>query len=676
MAAFYSLSLEKHNSISDSEIIGKLSQEYSQRYQNQKKDLTRSWGLTIPIVRRLYQDNAGRIADLDEWYVLYEYSIPRRSKRIDVVLLSPRAIYVIECKIGSAEYSPADERQLKDYCLDLRDFHLESARRTIVPILLCSEAPPRPTDFGCISTKLHNTQFANAYNLGEIVSQADLNFRSLPSDLDAVAWDNSEYMPTPTIIEAARTIYADKTVSAIARNQAGEDNLGRTQAAVLDAIKDARANGSKAICFITGVPGAGKTLAGLNIVHGRDFQDEDKDLGIFLSGNSPLVKVLSEALAVDLAQREGGNRTEARRQVSTFITNVHSFIDEYFGDPVKDEKLPPENVLVYDEAQRAWTAEHKARKSYGAIKQSEPDILLSIMNRFSGWAVIICLVGGGQEINTGEAGLREWGRSLKSEHSSWKIYVSPSLKQGDHTTGHTTLFDSLPDGLNIVEDERLHLTVGIRAPRAKAVSEWVASVLESDVQDASRLLREDLQRYPIVITRDLQLARRWLREKAAYDARTGIVASSGGRRLRAEGLDPSNGLRGDSDQGVLGAWYLNSPNDVRSSNFLEVVSTEYGIQGLEIDWAGVLWDADLRMTQDGWQCRSFIGTRWQKVDEQQKQYTLNKYRVLLTRARDGMVIFVPKGDSMDATRDPQFYDGTFEYLKGLGIPDAQVDLEE
>lgn len=680
MPAFYSARFAEQNSTSAAEIVGQLSLTYKNHYQNQKKDLTRSWEYTVPFMQRLYRQSAIRITDLSDWRILYEYPIPRRSKRIDVVLLSPRVVYVIEIKMGANDFSPADDRQVRNYCLDLRDFQIASESRVIVPILLCTHAQARTNRLGSRASGVTDTQFANPETLPSILETADSVFSDLPSDLDAVSWESSPYMPTPTIIEAAQVMYSDKTVTAIARSHAGSDNLGVTQAAVLDAIAKARKDGSKAICFITGVPGAGKTLAGLNIVHGRDFKTEDKDLGIFLSGNSPLVKVLSEALAVDFAEREGVDRAEARRQVSTFITNVHAFIDDYYANPTKiqagdggeiekSKKLPPERVLIYDEAQRAWTAEHKARKSYGAITESEPNILLSIMSRFSGWAVIVCLVGGGQEINTGEAGLREWGRSVEDKFPDWTVYVSSNLKEGDHSTGHRTLFDTTPTHLKICEDSRLHLTVGIRAPRAKGISEWVAAVLNNDVATAQRLLSEELDRYPISVTRSLENAKQRLREEEVDKVRTGIIASSGGRRLRAVGPDPYFGLRGDSSQQVLGAWYLNSPNDVRSSNFLEVVATEYAVQGLEIDWAAVLWDADLRKIGGEWVCRSFVGTRWQNVNEQQRQYTINKYRVLLTRAREGMVIFVPEGNPEDVTRLPEFYDGTFEYLRCIGVPE-------
>jgi hypothetical protein len=514
---------------------------------------------------------------------------------------------------------------------------------------------------------VNNVQRSNATNLGRIIRHCESKFQNFPTFLDAVIWNNSAYMPTPSIIEAAQTLYARKSVAAISRNQAGIENLSKTTNAVLKAIKSAQQARSKVICFITGVPGAGKTLAGLNIVHGKEFQTGDKELGIFLSGNSPLVKVLKEALTRDVVNREKVNRSQAEHKVGTFIQNVHTFIDDYYGKP---DRFPPDRVLIYDEAQRAWTAEHKSRKSKGRINASEPDILLSIMSRFDGWAAIICLVGGGQEINTGEAGLREWGRTLENRFSNWKVFISPELKEGDHTTGHSTLFASTPTNVDLTEDSSLHLAVDIRALRTKGLSEWVTALLDRRSSDAIRIFIEELTRYPIVVTRSVEAARCWLQTKGNALARTGIVASSGGRRLRAIGYDSYHGLRGDSSQKELGAWYLNESNDVRSSNFLEVVATEYAIQGLEIDWAGLFWDADLRFINGKWEFRQFKGTSWQAVrDPQMKQYILNKYRVLLTRGREGLVIYVPLGNLNDQTRLPKFYDETFEYLRGLGIPE-------
>jgi hypothetical protein len=662
MPAFYAASLLEHSTTPIETIVGKVTIQYGSRHVDQKGDLTRSWESTIKIVNAFYTANAQSIPDLDKWTVLYEYPIPRREKRIDVVLLSEFVVYVIEIKAGQSNFLPTDVRQVVEYALDLRDFHLESHSRPIVPILLCTHARPSLKEEPSIAGLVQDTQKCTPDSLGSAISTFESKLTSEWS-IDPLAWDNSAYLPTPTIVEAAQTLYSTNSVKQISRNQAGIENLTKTTDAVLHAIRKAQREGTKIICFITGVPGAGKTLAGLNIVHGEKFKNEEGDLAVFLSGNSPLVKVLKEALTRDVVHRDKLGRHAAEHKVGTFIQNVHSFIDSHYLDP----EPPPDRVLIYDEAQRAWTAAHKRRKSNGRISDSEPDLLLSIMSRFEGWAAIICLVGGGQEINTGEAGLREWGRSLETEFATWKVYISPNLKEGDDTTGHTTLFTTTPSGLSLTEIDELHLTVAIRAIRSRGLSEFVAALLHANDERASQLLQTELRRYPIVLTRNPEVARQWLRDRALGGGRTGIVASSGGRRLRAIGFDPYYGLRGDSDQKTLGAWYLNPPDDVRSSNFLEVVATEYAVQGLEIDWSGVFWDCDLSFQDGTWTQRAFKGTRWQNVSDQQKQYILNKYRVLLTRAREGMVICVPEGDHKDKTRLPKLYDGTFEFLMDIGI---------
>lgn len=666
MGAFYFDTLLGHQETDATKIYGYVSTAYSNHHLDQKKQQSHSWIDTIKIFKKIHSDFRTVILDLDEWTILYEYKIPRRAKRIDVTLLSKNLIFVIEVKNHQTAFLPSDVAQLEDYCLDLRDFHFESKDKTIIPILLCTDAPTLSTKFQLTDDLVKETVFANSHNVGDLIIEAYHFYSGLSETIiDAMNWNTSKYSPTPTIIEAAQTLYSGQNVAEIARSHAGAENLTNTTSAVLDAIKEAQNTNSKIICFITGVPGAGKTLAGLNIVHNREFQTDDGELGVFLSGNSPLVKVLSEALARDFSKREKINKPEAKRRVKTFIHNVHEFIDEYYDEK---DKLPVDRVLIYDEAQRAWTKEHKSRKSNGLINESEPEILLSIMNRFSDWGVVIALVGGGQEINTGEAGLREWGKSIETKFSDWKVYVSPELKQGDHSTGNLKLFDSIPSNVEIIENKFLHLNVSIRSYKAKELSEWVALVLENKPDEAKIIYEQRLTDYPLYITRDINLAKDWLRQKARGTRRTGIVASSGGRRLKAAGYDPFHGLRGDSSQDELGAWYLNSPEDVRSSNFLEILATEYAVQGLEIDWVGVFWDADLRRENGNWDFKQFKGTKWQKVnDEQRKQFILNTYRVLLTRAREGMIIWLPNGDGIDSTRLPVYYNLTFEYLIECGI---------
>jgi len=652
------------------QIVGAISQEYSNFHLDQKQQQTKTWADSVRIFKEFYKSSRQHF-DLANWGILYEYNIPRRAKRIDAVLLSKNLIFVIEIKNRQSRYNSQDIAQLEDYCLDLRDFHYQSRNRTIIPILLCTEATEVRNELSPSTEQVYKTLFANKDSLADVVQAVFGYFGETDdSEISLLEWNNSQYLPTPTIIEAAEALYAGKNVAEISRYQAGAENLTRTTAAILNAIKQAQKKKLKTICFITGVPGAGKTLAGLNIVHNREFQSEEKELGVFLSGNSPLVKVLSEALSRDFGKREKQSLKEARRKVKTFIQNVHEFIDEYYFDKTR---VPIDRVLIYDEAQRAWTKEHKAKKSNGSITESEPEILLSIMSRFTDWAVIIALVGGGQEINTGEAGLRGWGNALETVFSDWNVFISPELKDGDHSTGNLTLFESAPSSLSVFEDESLHLRVSIRSYKAQELSRWVSLVLDGKSVEAKRVLTENMRHYPIVITRNLDVAKAWLSGKARGTRRIGVVASSGGRRLKAIGYDPYYGLRGDSSQDELGAWYLNLPTDVRSSNFLEVIATEYAVQGLELDWAGVFWDADLRRVGDRWDFKQFKGTKWQSVsDSQRRQFILNKYRVLLTRAREGFIIYVPMGSLDDETRKVEFYEQTYEYLKACGVGEIDV----
>ena len=665
MASFYHSTLQQHQTTPTGHIVGIISLIYSDHHLDQKQQQTKTWADTVEIVKQFFSETSNKIDDLGNWGILYEYKIPRRAKRIDVVLLSSNLIFVLEIKNHQNSFRSADTVQLEDYCLDLRDFHFESKGKIIIPILLCTDAPIIRNEISKSDDFVQKTLFANSKNISEIIQSITKLFAEDTDNICFEDWNNSKYTPTPTIIEAAQILYSGQNVAEISRNHAGVENLTSTTNAVIEAITQAQKSKSKIICFITGVPGAGKTLAGLNIVHNREFQTDNKELGVFLSGNSPLVKVLSEALARDFSKREDVNKAEAKRRVKTFIHNVHEFIDEYYLDK---KKIPVDRVLIYDEAQRAWTKEHKTKKSNGEITESEPDILLSIMNRYNDWAVIIALVGGGQEINTGEAGLWEWGKSIEEKFSNWKVYISPELRQGDHSTGNFTLFETTPTNIEVVEDKNLHLRVSIRSYKAQELSQWVGLVLDGKNEEAANIFENKLKSYPVFITRDLDTAKIWLKKKARGSRRTGIVASSGGRRLKAFGYDPFHGLRGDSSQDELGAWYLNPAEDVRSSNFLEIIATEYAVQGLEVDYAGVFWDADLRRADGKWYFTQFKGTKWQTVaDEQRKQFILNKYRVLLTRAREGIIIWVPRGDDNDTTRQSEFYDETYNYIKSCGV---------
>jgi len=460
-------------------------------------------------------------------------------------------------------------------------------------------------------------------------------------------------------------LYRGHSVEEISRSDAGAKNLLQTMDTISEIIRISRAQSQKAICFVTGVPGAGKTLVGLNIA--TTYQDKNNDLySVFLSGNGPLVAILREALARDKVKNEKdkGNKLkkgEAMSEVKMFIQNVHNFRDECLIDLVKP---PIEHVVLFDEAQRAWNLEQTAnfmrqKKNKPDFSQSEPEFLISCMDRHSDWAVILCLVGGGQEINTGEAGIGEWLKSLDRSFSEWQVYISPHLTDSEYNAQEE--IDKIATHGNVHFMEDLHLSVSMRSFRAENVSLFVKQILDLNPIEAHTTLQKIQEKYPVVITRDLKKAKQWLREHARGSERYGIVVSSQAQRLKPHAIDVKSPI--DPIH-----WFLDGKNDVRSSYYLEDVVTEFDIQGLELDWACVTWDADFRFKQGDWEYRSFVGDRWNQIKKRERMvYLKNAYRVLLTRARQGMVIVVPEGDPLDPTRKSEYYDPTFEYLKGIGV---------
>jgi hypothetical protein len=479
--------------------------------------------------------------------------------------------------------------------------------------------------------------------------------------IDGETWGSAPYQPTPTIIEAARALYARHSVEAISRHDAGARNLRLTSVGVEEIIDRARGNSEKAIVFVTGVPGAGKTLVGLNVATRRQTFGEAR--AVYLSGNGPLVAVLQEALTRDELARVGNNERKGvvRQRVKPFIQNVHHFRDE----GVRTTSAPYDHVVIFDEAQRAWTKAKttdfmRRRKKVANFSQSEPEFLVSYLDRHNGWAVVVCLVGGGQEIQTGEAGIGEWFEAVRLRFPHWRVYVSPSLTDSEYAAQLT--LERLGSVVSLVRDERLHLATSMRSFRSEKVSAFVKAVLDSDTTSAQALLREIMRRYPMAVTRDLARAKAWIRAHARGSERFGLVASSHAQRLKPHAID----VRVNVDPVQ---WFLNDRHDTRSSYYLEDAATEFQVQGLELDWVCVTWDADLRRHAESWRYHSFRGDVWTTIHkEDRKRYLLNAYRVLLTRARQGMVVFVPPGDESDPTRAPTFYDDTYEYLTGLVVP--------
>lgn len=650
--AWYGASIAEFAATEPAKIMGRLAMaggfalEHAQRV---------AWVEQIRILKDALSEVHGEI--------LFEFSVPRLGRRIDVVLLIGSAVFVLEFKVGQKRFERAAIEQVWDYALDLKNFHEASHHICIVPILIatassiCPELDPHMDD-----DRVYRPIMAMPSGLAAIVNR--LVRETAAQVLDVPNWLRAPYRPTPTIVEAARALYAKHSVDAIARYDAGAHNLRVTSARLEALVDQARRTREKKICFVTGVPGAGKTLVGLNIATRRGLVDTDTH-AVFLSGNGPLVAVLREALARDeyCRLKEEGRRERKgviRKRIETFIQNVHHFRDYALEDP----RPPNDHVVIFDEAQRAWDLKQttnfmRRKKNRPEFNQSEPDFLIATMDRHIDWAVIVCLVGGGQEINTGEAGIGEWLAAMAKGFRDWTIHISSRLTDSEYESGRAlNVIAELP---NVQFEDELHLSVSMRSFRAENVSAFVKALLDRNTLVAKDAYTRFASRYPIYVTRDLNRAKQWIREKARGSERYGLVASSRAQRLKPHAIDvrvPTNPVH----------YFLNDSHDTRSSFFMEDAATEFQVQGLELDWACVTWDADLRNSDDGWSHHDFRGNRWTKVkDPAAQHYSVNAYRVLLTRARQGMVIFVPQGASDDNTRDAAFYDPTFELLRDCGV---------
>jgi len=653
--ADYSASLSEFLTSLPDSIIGRLTQRSRFPVENAQ---VRAWAEQVALLKDVLRPYAG------EGRIYFEYAVPRLGKRIDTVLVLRGLVFVIEFKVGERRFARYACDQVWDYALDLKNFHETSHDKVLVPVLVVTEAPPtaasprvRKARDGVVEPLL-----CNKHTLAPAIENMLTTQAATPWDVDA--WEAGRYRPTPTIVEAAMALYAGHGVAEIARSDAGAKNLGQTTQAVESIIAECRARQKKAICFVTGVPGAGKTLVGLNIA--TRHADAGELHSVFLSGNGPLVRVLQEALARDQVQRErqrgrSVTKSQVTQRVKAFVQNVHHFRDEY----LRDARPPSDHIAVFDEAQRAWNAEQTAafmerKKNKPGFTMSEPEFLISCLDRHPGWAVIVCLVGGGQEINTGEAGISEWLAAVLRSFPHWEVHISSELHDSEYAA--ETALVALQSNGRVQTNPDLHLSVSMRSFRAENVSTLVKRVLDLDMRGAREAWMTLRDRYPIVLCRSVPRAKAWLREQARGSERYGLVVSSQAQRLRPHAIhvkspvDPVH-------------WFLHGKDDVRSSYYMEDVATEFQVQGLELDWAGVVWDGDFRKSSHGWEHYSFVGTRWQRIRAADRQaFQKNAYRVLLTRARQGMVIVVPEGDAADPTRDPGYYDETFHYLQDIGFP--------
>lgn len=667
MAAYYKSRLDEFVDADLKKVFGALSQHYAgDGYFQLLSTQSVSWQESLPVLQETIRSVLSDIPESHDWGLLLEYPLYRLRRRIDLVLLARDLVFAVELKVGAKEATAADKHQAEEYALDLRDFHRASHDLRIQPILCCTELAS--SDEPIASRDPDQVQEVLTTHASGLAAAIGKTFRAMSGNLggqlDPAVWDSSPYEPVPTIIEAATTIFAGHSVRDISRASAA--NLAECSQEVLRLIEEARRDGRKRLIVVTGVPGAGKTLAGLNVAHGGTGVEEDEGKAVYLSGNSTLVLVIREALAQDekaraVARGEKKTLKAIRHDLQTRIQHIIDFLREYIQHDA--ERAPHEHAIVFDEAQRAWD-EAQGKKKFDR-NATEPELLLEILGRHKDWAAIVCLVGAGQEINSGEVGMLQWGEALKPE-LGWEVIAPRAAIHGGSDTAGTAMFaETVPHGLDLTVNDRLRLTVPMRSYRSEAVSEWVNAVLAGDVAHAAELATR-LTEYPITLTRSLPTCREWLKQQTRGQRRSGLLASTSANRLLAEGLGASLTVE---DKNKICHWYLKPEHDYRSSNFLEVTANEYTCQGLELDFAGVCWGGDfMRETSSrDWSYRRLRSTKWTRVHSLDvRRFILNKYRVFLTRAREGMVLFVPRGDLADITRPPLKYDELAEYLSACG----------
>jgi hypothetical protein len=660
MASYFRASLPEFLETSESEVFAALTLAYANSgYSQMKSDQPLTWWADITTLRHSLDELRSTHPASRQWQVILEFSIPRKERRLDVVLLTGSEIILLECKKGPS--SSEAIRQVEQYALLLHYFHKPSHRQRIYPIVVSASSPlkgqsaikQRELSFPTLpSFWIAPTVVSSWHSLANLLASIS-EIKSAPPD--GAAWDNGAYRPTPTIIDAALALRSGLKIREIAHSEAAEHDIQTVTEDIRHIVAQAQTNHQHVICFLTGVPGSGKTLVGLSLAH---LSESRTDAIHFMSGNGPLVAVLQELFRKQ-AMEDGVSSAAARIQAKTLIENVHVFAKTYTDEDV--DRPPSNHVIIFDEAQRAWNRaqnQSKFRRDY-----SEPEMLLRIMERHRDWAVVIALVGGGQEINNGEAGLEEWGTALQQSQRNWKIFASPEVIAGGvSTAGHKLLVSG--EERNIEERQTLHLRTSNRSLRAANFSHWVNLVLDGQPEEAAA------QRitFPVFLSRNLEQTRRTLKLEALADSRFGLVASSKAARLRPEGLEHDSNFHGEYP---WHHWYLAPKTDVRSSFACEVFASEFSIQGLELDWIGLCWGGDYVWSGSGWiarQLRHGDLTKWGIVRDTQKQiYRRNSYRVLLTRARQGLVIYVPCGDTEDPTRSPLELDHTADYLMRCGV---------
>ncbi|MBT3324608.1 DUF2075 domain-containing protein, partial [archaeon] len=529
MRSYYSNTIQDFLKEDSNLILGKLASSNSHRHLEIQQ--TNAWKVQIGLLKDVFKDNS-------EGHIFFEFAIPRMGKRVDNIVIIGDLIFVIEFKVGDTKYEKSAVDQVLDYSLDLKNFHQGSHNEKLIPLFVSTHAQEKENFIQKYQDLLYQPVFANKDNLYSVLSFCFTEKGT--TNIDPINWEKSTYKPTPTIIEAAQALYKGHNVQEISRSDSGAINLTKTANCLNSIIDNSKQNSKKSICFVTGVPGAGKTLAGLNIANSRMKIAEDEN-AVFLSGNGPLVEVLREALTRDevtTAKQNGVKLTkkEAAIKSNAFIQNIHHFRDE----GLISDKAPTEKVVVFDEAQRAWTEKQASsfmiqKKSHilngRDFKFSEPHFLIEVMNRHTDWCSIICLIGGGQEINTGEAGLDEWINSLKEFFPEWDIYFSNLIIKDKNYLDNSEMKKWLIT--NGESKEELHLAVSVRSFRSEKLSSLIHELLDKNSEKANEIYNSLLDDYPIFITRSHSIAKRWIKKQARGSERFGVIASSNARRLKA-----------------------------------------------------------------------------------------------------------------------------------------------
>lgn len=597
--------------------------------------------------------------------IIFEYDIVRLGKRIDIILLIRHMVFSLEFKNGKNIFTAQDAQQAEDYAIDIKNFHKESEDLYVCPILIATDAPeyPKKQSIDCYPDK---QVFLQRENIETFIPKLNMIADEYGDEdnIDFDKWFNSPYHPTPTIIAAAVEAYMSHDISEIANSEAGQDDIDKCERRINGIIDYAKSNKKKCVCFVTGVPGAGKTLVGLNVV-AKNLKEGRDNLSVYLSGNGPLVEVLREALVKSVKAR-GQYNHETKAAINALIQSSYSFKK----DNAHIKTPTPENILIFDEAQRVWNEQKMTSKHNNdpAMSVSEPHLLYSIMDRHKEWAVMICLVGLGQDIYDGEVGINEWFKCGIEDYTNWELFYSSDIF--GQVEDKNIDMDMIKGCERCHETEDLHLKTSIRSFRADKQCLFVDSLLDNKPEMTKEVYDSISAKYLVYLTRDYNKAKQWVRKQVRGSQRSGVLACSSAQRLKPEGIYVPK----DID---VKNWFLAPSDDLRASNMLEVVASEFKVQGLEIDWAIVCWDADLRRNSSNtdWEYYNFRGSKWVRRNQaEQRRYLLNSYRVLLTRARQGMVIFVPEGvdEEEDPTRNKQFYDSIYEYLLRCGIKELSM----